>query len=57
MHLVNGIVEEAMPLGVVQATMGVCGPFVNLAPISDVFYLRPWAQARLKFNNDVLKNR
>lgn len=54
MHLVSGI-NSVWPHGIVQATMGICGPFKNLAPISNVFYLQPWSEACLKFNRDVVE--
>ncbi len=53
MHLVSGIAAE-WKHGVVQATRGTCGPFLNLAPLSDVYYLQPWAESCLKFNTDVI---
>lgn len=53
MHLVPGIVASTNK-GVVQATRGNCGPFANLAPLSNVYYLRPWAEACLDFNRSVL---
>lgn len=53
MHLVSGVVASTNA-GVVQATRGNCGPFANLAPLSDTFYLRPWAQSCLDFNRSVL---
>ena len=53
MHLVSGIAEE-WKHGVVQATRGTCGPFLNLAPLSNVYYLQPWAESCLKFNADVI---
>lgn len=53
MHLVPGIAAST-DSGVIQATRGNCGPFANLAPLSNVFYLRPWAQACLEFNRSVL---
>ena len=53
MHLVSGVLAS-WPHGVMQATRGSCGPFSNLAPMSDVFYLQPWAESCLKFNRDVL---
>ena len=53
MHLVSGVVN-AWEDGVVQATRGDCGPFANLAPRSDIFYLRPWAESCLAFNRSVI---
>lgn len=53
MHLVPGIVGST-DKGVIQATRGNCGPFANLAPLSNIFYLRPWATACLDFNRSVL---
>jgi len=53
MHLVPGIVGST-DRGVIQATRGNCGPFANLAPLSNIFYLRPWATACLDFNRSVL---
>ena len=54
MHLVGGISAE-WKHGVVQATRGTCGPFLNLAPLSNVYYLQPWAESCLKFNADVFR--
>lgn len=53
MHLVPGVVGST-DKGVIQATRGNCGPFANLAPLSNIFYLRPWATACLDFNRSVL---
>ncbi|PKO35771.1 MAG: acyltransferase [Betaproteobacteria bacterium HGW-Betaproteobacteria-7] len=54
MHLVSGIAEE-WEHGVVQATRGTCGPFLNLAPLSNIYYLQPWAESCLKFNADIVQ--
>ena len=53
MHLVGGVVAS-WDHGVIQATRGNCGPFANLAPLSSIFYLRPWAESCLSFNRSVL---
>jgi len=53
MHLVPGIVAST-DKGVIQATRGNCGPFANLAPLSNIFYLHPWAMACVDFNRSVL---
>jgi peptidoglycan/LPS O-acetylase OafA/YrhL len=53
MHLVPGIAASTEK-GVIQATRGMCGPFSNLAPLSDTFYLRPWAMSCLAFNRSVI---
>ena len=53
MHLVGGVVSSTNA-GVIQATRGMCGPFANLAPLSNEFYRRPWAINCLSFNRDVL---
>ncbi len=53
MHLVPGVAASTDG-GTVQATRGNCGPFVGLAPMSNVFYLRPWAESCLAFNRSVL---
>jgi peptidoglycan/LPS O-acetylase OafA/YrhL len=54
MHLVSGISAE-WRRGVIQATRGTCGPLLNLAPLSNVYYLQPWAESCLKFNADVVR--
>ena len=53
MHLVPGIVATTRR-GVLQATRGNCPPTVGLAPLSDVFYQRPWSEACIAFNDSVL---
>lgn len=53
MHLVPGIVATTRR-GVQQATRGNCPPTVGLAPLSDVFYQRPWSEACIAFNDSVL---
>ncbi|WP_346288974.1 acyltransferase family protein [Zoogloea sp.] len=53
MHLVPGLAAVSDG-GVVQATRGNCGPILDLAPLSDVFYLRPWAEACMDFNRSVM---
>lgn len=53
MHLVPGI-AALTEKGVMQATRGMCGPFSNLAPLSETFYLRPWAMSCLAFNRSVI---
>jgi peptidoglycan/LPS O-acetylase OafA/YrhL len=53
MHLTSGIVAASQD-GVVQATRSTCGPFANLAPMSEGYYSYPWAESCLKFNRDVI---
>lgn len=53
MHLVPGIAATS-GRGVQQATRGNCAPVVGLAPLSDVFYQRPWSEACMEFNDSVL---
>lgn len=52
MHLVTGIAATTTK-GVQQATRGMCGPIIGVAPLSDVFYNRAWASDCLKFNQAV----
>lgn len=54
MHWVPGLAATADG-GIVQATRGNCGPILDLAPLSDVFYLRPWAEACMDFNRSVME--
>lgn len=61
MHLVPGLgVGAPPPLGVVQATMNTCGPFVGIAPERaaglqhKTIYDRPWAERCIAFNDSVL---
>lgn len=49
MHLVTGLARH-WPAGVMQATRGMCGPILDLAPLSDKSYQRPWAQDCIRFN-------
>jgi peptidoglycan/LPS O-acetylase OafA/YrhL len=53
MHLVSGV-AAASQYGVVQATRNTCGPFANLAPISNGTYSYSWAESCLKFNREVI---
>lgn len=55
MHLVSGVVATSRG-GVAQATMGNCGPILDLAPISDVFYTRHWAESCLAYNRQVFEH-
>lgn len=55
MHLVSGVVATSRG-GVAQATMGNCGPVLDLAPISDVFYTRHWAESCLAYNQQVFQH-
>ena len=40
--------------GLIQATRSVCGPFLDLAPMSGVQYRRPWAEQCIRFNQSVI---
>ncbi len=53
MHLVTGVLATTDE-GVTQATMGMCGPVLDLAPISKVFYTRHWAESCIEYNRSVL---
>ena len=55
MHLVSGVVDTSSR-AVAQATMGNCGPVLNLAPISDVFYGRRWAESCVAYNQQVFQH-
>jgi len=55
MHLVTGLANE-WPSGVMQATRGMCGPLLDMAPLSDRFYQRPWALDRIQFNAAVFSH-
>jgi len=57
MQLVSGIDTTAHGAGVLQATKGVCGPLLGVAPVSnDVAapYNRAWAVRCLAFNRSVV---
>lgn len=53
MHLVPGL-AAVTDRGIIQATRSNCGPILGLAPLSNVFYMRPWAEACMEFNQSVL---
>jgi peptidoglycan/LPS O-acetylase OafA/YrhL len=55
MHLVTGIARH-WPAGVMQATRGMCGPILDMAPLSDRFYQRPWALDCIRFNAAVFSH-
>jgi peptidoglycan/LPS O-acetylase OafA/YrhL len=53
MHLVDGLIEAAPNgLAIAQATKSVCGPFLDLSPISSK-YPRAWAEGCLAFNRSI----
>lgn len=52
MHLVSGLSVKNKQLA--QITKSVCGPFINLAPITKK-YDHLWAKQCLKFNNNALR--
>lgn len=54
MHLVTGLANMTKG-GVMQATRGMCGPILGMAPLSDKYYQREWAQDCIRFNDSVLK--
>lgn len=52
MHLIPGLAERNT--GIVQLTKSVCGPIINLAPITEnPNYDKVWAKECLEFNNHV----
>jgi hypothetical protein len=53
MHLVTGIVATS-PVGVIQATRGMCGPLIGIAPLADRFYQSTWAKSCMDFNQSIL---
>ena len=55
MHLVPGVVDTSRG-GVAQATMGNCGPVLDMAPTSDVFYTRHWAASCIAYNRQVFEH-
>lgn len=55
MHLVPGVAAVS-DRGVAQATRGNCAPVVGLAALSDVYYMRPWSEACIDFNDSVLEH-
>ena len=54
MHLVDGVAATS-PEGVVQATMSMCGPLLDLAPLDEPRLNRRWAEQCLSFNRSVLR--
>lgn len=60
MHLVPGIVATSGTKGVIQATRGVCGPILDIAPIPmegvlGKGYNRKWAESCIEFNQSVVE--
>lgn len=51
MHLVPGIAEQSSSF--VQLTKSVCGPFLNVAPVTPI-YGETWAKGCVQFNQNVL---
>lgn len=53
MHLTQGLLASNPDLALVQNTMSVCGPILDIAPIN-ARYLSPWAKRCIAHNDDVL---
>lgn len=53
MHLASGLAATTHR-GVLQATMGMCGPVLDAAPLSSVFYTQSWAKACSRYNRQVV---
>ncbi|WP_374490061.1 acyltransferase family protein [Zoogloea sp.] len=54
MHLVPGLVAASPDHQIIQATMGNCGPFENLAPLSNEYFVQSWAMSCLEFSRRVM---
>ncbi len=54
MHLVDGVIASNPAVKLAQRTKGLCGPFLDVAPISPR-HSEGWARDCLKFNAEVLK--
>jgi hypothetical protein len=54
MHLVPGFLASNPDVGIVQATVSMCGPVLDAAPLSHD-YPRPWAEKCLQSNDKVLE--
>jgi peptidoglycan/LPS O-acetylase OafA/YrhL len=52
MQLVEGLLASEPTAKVIQATVSVCGPILDLAPINQS-YVRPWAEDCMKTNDRV----
>jgi peptidoglycan/LPS O-acetylase OafA/YrhL len=53
MHLVDGVVASRLDVRLIQHTKTVCGPFVDVAPVSRTLTVN-WAETCLKFNEQVI---
>ena len=55
MHLTNGLLASEENLKIIQATVSVCGPVLDIAPYSLPTYDKVWANNCIKFNDQVFK--
>lgn len=54
MHLLSGLLASRPELPVVQATVSVCGPFLDIAPISLPNNGKAWAKQCIETNDKVM---
>ena len=55
MHLVQGIMASNPDAKIIQMTKSVCGPFFDLAPVSEPDYPVSWSRGCLEFTGKVRK--
>lgn len=55
MHIVPGLITSNPEIKMIQHTMSVCGPFMDIAPVSRA-YTKIWAEKCIDFNDQVFRH-
>lgn len=55
MHIVPGLIASKPDIQMIQHTMSVCGPFMDIAPVSRA-YPKAWAEKCIDFNDQVFEH-